>query len=140
MPKTKIPAVIATFVLCMAFWVLITWNFSSQELLAGAIVSLAAALFASRFMVHEKAFWLFNPAKLFGLIYYVLIVFPVELVKANVDMAKRCFGGCKNVNPGIVKIPVNVEFSLKNNPPFSSQYSSRSTTKPAFSNAVHKVL
>ena len=33
MPKTKIPAVIVTFVLCMAFWVLITWNFSSQELL-----------------------------------------------------------------------------------------------------------
>ena len=109
MPKTKIPAVIATFVLCMGFWVLLTWNFSSGELTAGALVSLAAALFASRFMVHEKAFWLFNPAKLFGLIYYVLIVFPVELIKANVDVAKRCFGGCKNVNPGIVKIPVDVE-------------------------------
>jgi len=109
LPKTKIPAVIATFVLCMGFWVLLTWNFSSGELTAGALVSLAAALFASRFMVHEKAFWLFNPAKLFGLIYYVLIVFPVELIKANVDVAKRCFGGCKNVNPGIVKIPVDVE-------------------------------
>ncbi len=109
MPKTKIPAVIATFVLCMCFWVLLTWNFSSGELTAGVLVSLAAALFASRFMIHEKAFWLLNPAKLFGLIYYVLIVFPVELIKANVDVAKRCFGGCRNVNPGIVKIPVEVE-------------------------------
>lgn len=109
MPKTKIPAVIATFVLCMAFWVCITWSFTSQELLAGAIVSLAAALFSARFMIHGNAFWLLNPAKLFGLIYYVLIVFPVELIKANVDMAKRCFGGCKNINPGIVKVPVDLE-------------------------------
>jgi multicomponent Na+:H+ antiporter subunit E len=93
----------------MGFWVLLTWNFSSGELTAGVIVSLAAALFSARFMVHENSFWLLNPAKLFGLIYYVLIVFPVELVKANVDMAKRCFGGCKNVNPGIVKVPVNLE-------------------------------
>ena len=109
MPKTKISAVIVTFVLCMAFWVLLTWNFSSGELTAGALVSLAAALFASRFMVHENAFHLLNPAKLFGLIYYVLVVFPVELIKANVDVAKRCFGGCKNINPGIVKVPVDVE-------------------------------
>jgi multicomponent Na+:H+ antiporter subunit E len=93
----------------MAFWVLLTWNFSSGELTAGAVVSLAAALFASRFMVHENAFHLLNPAKLFGLIYYVLVVFPVELIKANVDVAKRCFGGCKNINPGIVKVPVDVE-------------------------------
>ena len=33
----------------------------------------------------------------------------VELVKANVDVAKRCFTGCKNVNPGIVKVPVNLK-------------------------------
>lgn len=109
MPKTKISAVIVTFVLCMAFWVLLTWNFSSGELTAGALVSLAAALFASRFMVHENAFHLLNPAKLFGLIYYVLVVFPVELIKANVDVAKRCLGGCKDINPGIVKVPVDLE-------------------------------
>ena len=109
MPKTKIPAVIATFILCMAFWVLLTWNFSSGELTAGVLVSLAAALFSSRFMVHGSAFHFANPAKLFGLIYYVLVVFPVELIKANVDVAKRCFGGCKNINPGIVKVPVDLE-------------------------------
>ena len=36
-------------------------------------------------------------------------MFLVELIKANVDVAKRCFGGCKNVNPGIVKVPVNLQ-------------------------------
>ena len=34
---------------------------------------------------------------------------PWELLKANWDMAKRCYGGCKNVNPGLVKVPVELE-------------------------------
>lgn len=108
MQKTRFPAVISTFIICFGFWILLTWSFEMQELIGGAIVSLAVALFSARFFIHEKAFWLFNPVKLFWLIAYVPVFF-VELVKANVDVAKRCFGGCKNVNPGIVKIPVDLK-------------------------------
>ena len=104
MPKTKFPAVISTFLLCFGFWILLTWSFKTQELAVGAVVSLAAALFASRFLIHEKAFWLFNPAK-FGALFAYVFVFLGELIKANVDMAKRCYGGCTKVNPGIVKVP-----------------------------------
>jgi multicomponent Na+:H+ antiporter subunit E len=106
--KTRFPAVVSTFIVCYIFWILINWNFSVQELTAGAVVSLAVALFSARFFIHEKAFWLFNPAKFFSLVAYIP-VFLVELVKANVDVAKRCFGGCKNINPGIVKIPVDLK-------------------------------
>ena len=67
------------------------------------------ALFSARFFIHEKAFWLCNPAKFFSGLFYWLCIFPVELVKANVDMAKRCFGGCKKINPGIVKVPVDLK-------------------------------
>lgn len=108
MQKTKFPAVISTFIVCMAFWILITWSFSVQELIAGAVVSLAVALFSARFFIHEKSFWLFNPVKFFGLILY-FFVFLWELIKANCDVAKRVYGGCKNVNPGIVKVPVNIK-------------------------------
>ena len=108
MPKTKFPAVISTFCLCFIIWVLLTWNFTAQEMIAGAVVSLAAALFASKFFIHENAFWLFNPAKLGALIVYVF-TFLRELVKANVDVAKRVFGGCKDVSPGIVKVPVDLK-------------------------------
>ena len=62
MRKTKAPAVIATFLVCFAFWLLLTMSFSLQELIAGAVVSLAAALFSARFFIHEKAFWFANPA------------------------------------------------------------------------------
>ena len=108
MPKTKFPAVISTFILCFVFWLLLTWNFDTQELVAGAIVSLAAALFCARFFIHEKAFWMLNPAK-FGALFVYIFVFLGELIKANVDVARRSLGGCTDVNPGIVKVPVDLD-------------------------------
>lgn len=105
--KTRFPAVLATFVLCFAFWILLTWSFAIQELIGGAVVSLAAALFASRFFIHEKAFRLLHPRRFFSLIAYIF-VFLGELIRANCDMARRCFGGCRDVNPGIVKVPVDL--------------------------------
>ena len=108
MQKTTFPAVVATFVVSFAFWVLLTWSFTVQELIVGAVVSLGVALFSARFFIHEKAFWLFNPAK-FGALFAYVFVFLGELIKANVDVAKRCFGGCTDVNPGIVKVPVDLK-------------------------------
>ena len=107
MQKTRFPAVLSTFVICFAFWVLLTWSFETQELIAGAVVSLAAALFAARFFIHEKSFRLVHPRRFFSLLVYVF-VFLGELIKANLDMARRCFGGCKDVKPGIVKVPVDL--------------------------------
>ena len=37
------------------------------------------------------------------------MTFFVELVKANLDMAKIVYGGCKAVNPGIVKVPTEMK-------------------------------
>ena len=105
MQKTKFPAVVATFLVCYAFWVLLTWSFNAQELAVGAGVSFLVALFAARFFIHEDAGWLFNPARYLKCIGYWLVIFPGELIKANLNMAKICFGGCTNINPGIVKVP-----------------------------------
>ena len=99
---------LATFILCMVVWVLITWSFTVQELAAGVLVSIATALFSSRFFVHGDSYRFFNPAKIFSLLGYS-VTFFVELVKANLDMAKRVYGGCKAVNPGIVKVPTEMK-------------------------------
>ncbi len=107
--KTTFPAVISTFIASYAFWILLTWSFSTQELAIGAVVSLAVALFSARFFIHEKAFWFFNPLKLLCALFFWLVIFIWEMIKANVDVAKRCFTGCKNVNPGIVKVPVSIK-------------------------------
>ncbi len=109
MRKTTFPAVLATFVVCFLFWLLLDFSFKPEELIAGAIVSLAVALFSARFFIHEKAGWFFHPLRLIKLLGFWCVTFPVELWKANVDMAKRCFTGCTNINPGIVKVPVDLK-------------------------------
>lgn len=108
MQKTKFPAVAATFVLCFGFWLVLDFSFKWEEILAGAVVSLAVALFSARFFIHENSGWLLHPGRLLSLIGFWFGTFVVEMLKANLDMAKRCFGGCKNVNPGIVKVPVEL--------------------------------
>ncbi len=109
MQKTKLPAVLATFVVCYAFWILLTWTFTVQELAAGAIVSLAIALFSARFFVHEKAGWLANPVRFLACLGYWIGTFMKELISANLNMARICFGGCRDINPGIVKIPTDMQ-------------------------------
>ena len=109
MRKTKFPAVVATLVVCFGFWLLLTWSVDMQNLIAGAAVSVLVALFSARFFIHESAFWLANPLKLFAGLFYWGCVFPLELVKANVRMAVLVLGGCKDIRPGIVKIPVSLK-------------------------------
>ena len=115
MQKTTFSGVLTTFIVSYIFWMLLTWSFAPQELIAGAIVSLGVALFSARFFIHDHSFWMLNPIRILKALYFSLVTFIIELVKANVDMAKRCFGGCKNVNPGIVKIPVDLESDYAQN-------------------------
>ncbi|SEF77111.1 multicomponent Na+:H+ antiporter subunit E [Caloramator fervidus] len=105
----KTSSIIATFILCYLFWILFTLTFTAQELIAGAIVSLLVALFAEKYLIHEDAFHLLKPNVLLNFITYVLFVFPVELWKANVDVAKRALSPNLPINPGIVKVPVDLQ-------------------------------
>lgn len=78
--------------------------------IAGVVVSFLVALFAARFFIHEKAFYLFNPVRLLIMIFYCIIIFVWELIKANWDVAKRALKpGKLNINPGIVKIPTELK-------------------------------
>ena len=70
MQKTRFPAVLATFIVSYAFWILLTWSFSAQELIVGAVVCFLVALFSARFFIHERSFWLFNPLRLLIALFY----------------------------------------------------------------------
>ena len=117
MKKTTVSALAATALLCYCFWLLITGQIvllftggaSAQVLIAGAVVSIAAACFSARFFIHEKAFFLLHPRRFFTLVLYCLVIFPIELIKANIDMAARALGPKGRTNPGIVKIPVDLK-------------------------------
>ena len=121
MKKTKFSAFVATTIVCYIFWLLLTGEVVSffngplvtkdiEILIAGGVVSIAVALFSARFFIHEKAFYLFNPVKFFIMLFYCIIIFMWELIKANWDVAKRALKpGKLNVNPGIVKIPTELK-------------------------------
>ncbi len=117
MKKASLPAIAATAVMCFIFWLLLTGQLVSliqgepslEVLIAGALVSIGTALFSARFFVHEKPFFFFNPVRIFWLLAYCVWVFPVELFKANWDVAKRALDPRLPINPGIVKIPVELK-------------------------------
>ena len=105
--KTTFGAWIATFVLCYFFWILLTGSFAWQELAAGAVVSAGVALFSARWFVHEAPGRFFG-TQLFILIWYCVGIFPWELIKANWDMAKRALSPKLKINPGIIRVPVDI--------------------------------
>ena len=117
MKKAKFPAIASTTILCYIFWMIITGQIvsifcgqaSAEVLIAGAAVSILVAVFSARFFIHEKAFFLYNPARFFLMLFYCIIIFMWELIKANVNVAFKALSPKLKVNPGIVKIPVNVE-------------------------------
>ena len=117
MRKTKFSAVISTAIVCYLFWLLLSeqavalihGHASGQALFAGVIVCLAAGLFSSRFFIHTNPFHLFHPGRLLNLLVYCLIIFPWELIKANVSVAICALKPSLPINPGIVKIPVKAE-------------------------------
>ena len=116
MKKATLPGIISTAIVCFVFWLLLTGQLTDlfkgepapQLLIAGVIVSVGVALFTSRFFIHEKAFYLFHPARILWLIGYIF-VFLKELAKANVDVALRALNPKLPVNPGIVKVPVELK-------------------------------
>lgn len=109
MKQASFPALLSTFILCAFLWILFTGSFAVQELIVGAIVSAVVASFAARYLIHDSAFWLLHPKHFFSMLFYCIILFPWQLVKANVDVARRALSPSLPVNPGIVKIPVDLE-------------------------------
>lgn len=114
--KKSITAVLSTTLICWVFWLLITGQAAAllkgmpslQVLLAGGIVSLGTALFSARFFIHRDAFFLLRPVRLLRLLAYCCLRFPVELIRANIDVALRALRPSLPVNPGIVRVPVGL--------------------------------
>ncbi|MEG1632608.1 MAG: Na+/H+ antiporter subunit E [Oscillospiraceae bacterium] len=107
--KTTFPAFLSTFILCALFWLMLTGSFAVEELIVGALVSAVVAFFSAKFLIHDSALWLLHPGRFLTLLFYCIIIFPWELIKANVDVALRALSPSLPINPGIVKVPVGLK-------------------------------
>ena len=102
----KFCAWLSTFIFCFLFWTLLTWSVAPRELILGVIIAAAVAAFSARFLIHHKAFYLYNPVRLVTLLFYLVIVFMWEVIKANLSMAAIVLSpNRKNCKPGIIRVP-----------------------------------
>lgn len=106
MKANKFCAWLSTFVLCFLFWMLLVWSVAPRELILGVVIAAIVAAFTSRFLIHDQAFWLFHPVRLAILIFYLVIVFLWEMIKANLSMAAIVLSpSMKDYKPGIIRVP-----------------------------------
>ena len=90
------------FIILFLFWLSLTFELSPENLITGAVASIAATLFFGKYFVRGvKKF--FQPARYFWLIIY-LFVFIWECLKANFDVAYRVLHPAMPIRPGIVKV------------------------------------
>lgn len=108
MTVNKFCAWLSTFIFCFLFWLLLTWSAAPRELILGAAVAAVVAAFASRFFIHSRAFYLYNPVRLVLLVFYCVIIFFWEIIKANLSMAAIVLSpSFKDYKPGIIRVPAS---------------------------------
>lgn len=91
----------------MVVWIAFTSSFATQELLVGAVITaLISILTISIFSCCELP--LLCPRSIFY-IFVFLFTFLVELVKSNLDIAKRVLTPSLPINPGVVKFKTNLK-------------------------------
>ena len=85
----------------MIVWVAFTTSFATQEIIAGLFVSGLISLFSIPLFTC-CTIKILSPKRIYYMIVY-LLVFVRELIKSNMDVARRVLTPSLPINPGIVK-------------------------------------
>jgi len=85
----------------MIVWVAFTTSFATQEIITGLFVSGLISLFSVPLFTC-CTFKILSPKRIYYMILY-LLVFIRELIKSNMDVARRVLTPSLPINPGIVK-------------------------------------
>ena len=98
------------FLLCLIFWMAITFNVTAPYLLTGIVLSaVTTVIFGKHFLTAWKK--LLNPIRYFWILLYIP-VFLWECIKANFDVAYRVIHPGLPIKPGIVKIKTNLKSDI----------------------------
>lgn len=105
--SSKVMHFFLSWALLFLVWLAFTSTLQIQEVLVGAATSMLVALFTLRFF-DCCTFSFLSPGRLFNVIKYI-IVFIIEMIKANFDVARRVISPSLPINPGIVKIKTELK-------------------------------
>ena len=98
---------LALFILSFIFWLLLTWDLSTANLVAGAAAALLTALLFAKYFFHKVVKFI-QPIRYFWFLVYLLI-FIWECIKANFDVAYRVLHPAMPIKPGIVKVKLDLQ-------------------------------
>jgi len=98
------------FALLLVFWIILTFDVTVVNLIAGAVASLITVWLFHRHFVTGMG-KLLQPARYFWLVVY-LFVFTWECLKANFDVAYRVLHPSMPIRPGIVKVKLGLKSDI----------------------------
>ena len=105
MNKNRFTDWLSTFILCFLFWMLLVFSVQPREIILGIVVSAVIAMVACKLLIHESAFYLYNPVRIVLLLFYAVCIFLIELIKANIAMARIVLSpGLEGYKPGVIRI------------------------------------
>lgn len=88
-------------------WIILTQSFNPQELFTGLLVSSLIALISPSIAGKRVRNW-FNIKRYYFLVFY-LFYFIWQMIKSNLDVAKRVINPKLPINPGIVKVKTKLK-------------------------------
>ena len=92
----------STLIIYFLFWLAYTTSFAAEEMIIGIIIATLLSLFTYKSFTQIKSDNnIFK--RIISFIAYIPI-FIIEMVKANIDVARRVINPNLPINPGIVKI------------------------------------
>jgi multicomponent Na+:H+ antiporter subunit E len=98
------------FIVALIVWLLLTWNVTVQNVIAGVVVAaLSAALFGHLFPRHSRV--LLSLERVLWFLYYIP-VFLIHCFKANLDVAYRVLHMNVPIRPGIVRVRTTLKSDM----------------------------
>ena len=101
---------VSTFILCFVFWTLLTWSLAPREIILGVVISAIVAAVTGQYLIESSPFYLYNPVRLAILLFYYVIIFMKEVIKANISMVANCI----TLTPGTITAEVAKDEDGKN--------------------------
>ncbi|MBP8958883.1 MAG: Na+/H+ antiporter subunit E [Bacteroidales bacterium] len=98
---------IAFFILCLIFWLLLTFKITVPNIIVGTAASLLCTIIFARYYFTGVGKFL-QPHRWFWFLVY-LVTFIWSCIKANFDVAYRVLHPKLPIRPGIVKVKTNLK-------------------------------